>query len=370
MSGIKNLIKKGISLFESSVKGKYLIFLSDDWGSVRMKSKQDQAGLIAKGLVIDNRFDAFDILETAEDLELLYEVILKHRNDLGRHPVISAVSNTANPDFEQIKSSGYQQYFYKNAFESYTENPFSSRVPALLKEGLKRGIFVPHLHGREHVNVNWWMEELQDADSYARKFFEHEYFFFNAAYIKKQRRNRDFSASFDVWTKEDILAQKEIAMSSCKLFLENFGFSSETFTPPALYFHTDLEETFKQEGIKWLDISRNQAIPLPGGGEKKQFNFFGHKRKSGLRMLIRNAMFEPNMNATDDGIDACLASIEFAFKLNQPAIISNHRAAFVSGIDVKNRDRGLKALDTLFARLLTKWPDVNFISAHDLGTIV
>ena len=59
-----------------------------------------------------------------------------------------------------------------------------------------------------------------------------------------------------------------------------------------------------------------------------------------------------------------------AFDSKKPAIISNHRAAFVGGIDVANREKGLKALDRLFSEILKRWPDAEFVSARDLGELI
>jgi len=72
------------------------------------------------------------------------------------------------------------------------------------------------------------------------------------------------------------------------------------------------------------------------------------------------------MSAHNYGVDSCLSQIEKSFKANQPAIISNHRASFVSRIDPKNRTKGLKALDKLFRKILLKWPDVEFVTIANI----
>ena len=73
------------------------------------------------------------------------------------------------------------------------------------------------------------------------------------------------------------------------------------------------------------------------------------------------------MSNNNDGVDSCLADIQQAFDCKQPAIISNHRASFVGGIEDKNREKGLKALDKLLPQIIKKWPDVEFISINELG---
>ena len=75
------------------------------------------------------------------------------------------------------------------------------------------------------------------------------------------------------------------------------------------------------------------------------------------------------MSQNDNGISRCMYDIEQAFNVKQPAIISNHRASFVGGIDENNRTKGLKALDELLENILTKWPDVEFVKPAILQEI-
>ena len=66
---MKNIIKKITAKMGYQTDKKQILLLSDDWGSVRIKSTQDQESLVKKGLIINNRFDQYDSLETNEDLE-------------------------------------------------------------------------------------------------------------------------------------------------------------------------------------------------------------------------------------------------------------------------------------------------------------
>ena len=107
---MKLIVKKITASLGYQTNKKQILFLSDDWGSVRIKSKEDQADLIKKGYKVASRFDQFDSLETNEDLELLFEVLTKYKDHSGNHPCITAVTNVANPDFKKIKESDFQEY--------------------------------------------------------------------------------------------------------------------------------------------------------------------------------------------------------------------------------------------------------------------
>lgn len=367
---MKELMKRFLDVGCIKTNQKLLVILSDDWGSVRIQSKQDQETLVKKGLTIDNRFDQYDALETNEDMELLFEVLTKYKDHRGNHPVITAVSNVANPDFARIQESGYKKYFFETIDKTYQRYPDSDRVLNLVKEGIDNKIFIPQSHGREHLQVNWWMDELQDENSFARKFFDSEYFFLKPSLMNNPKRGRGIGAAFDVWEQEDLDLHKDIIQTGLDDFERLFGYRSSVFTPPAMFYNPSIEADMVNQGIEWLDVGRFFKTPRVGGAEKIQLNYLGRKKKSGLKVLVRNGMFEPNISDTNNGVNRALFDIELAFKAKQPAILSNHRAAFVGRIDPKNRERGLKALDDLVSKVLKKWPDVGFVSAQYLKNLL
>jgi len=364
---IKSVLKKLIDLAAVKTKEKKVIVMSDDWGSVRIRSKKDQQSLIDKGLRIANRFDQFDALETNEDLELLFDVLTQHKDKNGNHPVITAVTNVANPDFHRIQENSFEHYYYKTVDHCYRDTPDSDRVLGLVQQGIDQRIFIPQSHGREHLQINWWMKELQNPNSFARHVFDHEFFFIPGSKMSNNYRNRGVGAAFDVWDQEDLDSHKVTLKSSLKKFEKVFGYKSVSFTPPAMFYHSSLETQMYSHGVKWLDVGRFFKTPRVGGGERWQLNYLGRRKKSGLQVLVRNAVFEPNLHGVSGSVDHCMKRIDTAFKHRQPAIISNHRAAFVGGIDDNNRSQGLKALNHLLTKILKAWPDVEFLSMPEFS---
>ena len=366
---MKKLLKKIANLPALKTDRKLIVLLSDDWGSVRIKSLEDQKQLVEKGFKIQSRFDKYDTLESNADIEALFEVLLKHTDHKGNHPVITAVTNVANPDFKRIQENDFQSYYYETIEQTYQRYPESDKVFDLIHQGIRQNIFVPQSHGREHVQVNWWLEELQDGTSFARKTFDNEFFFLGAQYLQKSRRGRDLAAAYDVMNTNDVQMSKESVKSALKIFSDLFNFKSQAFVPPAMYYNTAIEETLFSAGVTWLDVGRFLKVPLEGGSERYQFNYLGKQRKSGLKILVRNSVFETNMSENDNGVDRCMIDIEQAFLNGQPALISNHRASFVGGLDIRNRSKGIMALDELFSRITSKWGDVEFGSAEQLNTL-
>lgn len=59
---------------------KIIVFESDDWGSIRMPSKDVYDTMLNKGYPVDIRpFEKYDSLESDEDIEALFEVLKKLR---------------------------------------------------------------------------------------------------------------------------------------------------------------------------------------------------------------------------------------------------------------------------------------------------
>lgn len=103
---------------------KIVIIESDDWGSIRMPSREVYDRLLNKGIRVDNDpYNRFDALATKEDLEALFEVLCSVKDKNGRNAVLTANAVTANPDFEKIRASGFTEYHYKPFTETLNESP-------------------------------------------------------------------------------------------------------------------------------------------------------------------------------------------------------------------------------------------------------
>lgn len=58
------------------------------------------------------------------------------------------------------------------------------------------------------------------------------------------------------------------------------------------------------------------------------------------------------------------------FFWNKPANISSHRVNFCGYIDDKNRGKGINDLKKLLQKIVQKYPDVEFMSAGELGELI
>jgi hypothetical protein len=350
---------------------KIVIIESDDWGSLYIPSKEALEKLKAAGINTNTHYLQYDSFETREDIKALFEVLYNHRDRTGRPPVITAVANVANPNFEVIESGGFKDYVYETFLETSERFEASSGIIEDYRKGINERLFFPIFHGREHLNVNRWMLLLQQ-DNFAIK----RAFFAGVPAIGMDEQGNilpDLRAAFDLDDISELADQKEILDSGLKIFEQIFGFRSRYMVPPNGPFNSQLELYLKSLGIDFIGSSKIHMSPLGKGEWKKEFRYLGKKNFCDQIYLTRNCFFEPSSweHAKDkDWVASCMEEISSAFLMRKPATISSHRVNYMGGIDLKNRTRGLELLDELLKAIVLKWPNVEFLTSEELGDLI
>ena len=154
-----------------------IVIESDDWGSIRMPSIDVYNKLLKLGCAVDmHPFLKYDSLESNTDLQNLFEVLSLYKDFVGNHPIITANTIMANPDFEKIEESGFNEYFYEPFNVTLNKYPDHDKVMNLYSKGIEHGIFFPQLHGLEHLNVNRWMRALKSGNGNASLIFKYQMF--------------------------------------------------------------------------------------------------------------------------------------------------------------------------------------------------
>lgn len=364
-------LRNASNLVGWSTKRKFLIIESDDWGAIRMSSVKDYNDLVKKGVKAssadEERYLKNDALASEDDLLSLFETLEKFKDSKGKPAKFTAVSLSANPDFQKIKEDHFANYYYKPLPETLKEYPKHQKSFELWKEGIAKGVFVPQFHGREHLNVYNWLKALQQGEKDTLTAFEHGVY----GITPRQAINHiSYQAAFDFIESEELDYQKVILEDGLDLFSELFGYKASFFVPTNGPFNNALEEAISKKGIKYIGASKVQHMPIGQGKTKKVLHYIGQKNKFGQRYLTRNCFFEPSSSLKSDWVDSCLSEIEIAFKWNKPAVISSHRVNYIGWLNPSNKDKGLNELTALLSAVLKKWPDVEFISSDELGAIV
>ncbi len=366
---IASLVKYTMDQLGFKTDRKLLVICSDDWGSMRLRDVQAREALKSFGLNLDsNRFDRYDCLETSEDLEMLYDVLASFKDVNGNSPVFTALTNVANPDFEKIRNADYQTYFYKDISETYQIYPGRDKVMQLFHEGIQRKIFVPQFHGREHLQVNAWMNALAAGDTKTRAAFNHDFFFLAKEDVHVRNIAGEFAEAFNFWNESELAIHSEAIYSGTSIFKKLFHYPARFFTAPVLIYHDQLNKVLSECGISVLDVPRFRSLPIGENRFRKRLSYLGQRNNFAQTYINRNAVFETNLIGS--GVESCLSQIASAFNCRKPAIISNHRASFVGGINKNNRADGLRQLDSLLKAVIKRWPTVEFLDMVDLERLM
>lgn len=368
---LKSLIKNLSNLPGWRTNKKIIVIESDDWGAIRMASKEALERLEKKGIhpfdEDEKRYLHNDSLASEKDFADLFEVLESVKDANNKPIVFTALAIVANPDFEKIKQSDYKNYYYEPFTETLKRYPNHSNSFEFWKEGINKRLFVPQFHGREHLNFENWLKALQKGNNDTKIAFDERIYGITPTIIENYV---SYQAAFDIFEPKELNNQQIVLKEGLILFEKLFGYKASFFVPTNGPFNNQLEEVLFNEGIKYIGTSKIQKQPLGFGKTKTAYHYLGQKNKWDQTYLTRNAFFEPSSNFKTDWVDACLADIEIAFKWKKPAVISSHRTNFVGSINTLNRDNGLKQLKSLLKKIMQKWPDVMFVTSNELGDLI
>ena len=344
-----------------------IVFESDDWGSIRMPSLDTRNYLESQGFDFRNQsFNLYDSLESNDDLSNLFDVLTRYNDLHGNHPVITALTIVGNPDFDLIREHKYEQYFWEPFIRTLDRYPARDRVYSLYKYGIKHRIFVPEFHGREHLHVQRWLRLLRSGNRALKIGFDNRL----TGLSVDQDGNfiGHMQAAFDMDTESDLYYMKDVISEGLLEFEKIFGYRARYFVPTNGPFNNSLEAELKGWHIDYLLKERIQKEPYGNNVYKKHLHYLGKKNKYGQIYLTRNCFFEPSLYPKP--LEQCISGISNAFMWGKPAVISTHRLNYMGSIDINNRERSLKLLDSLLSIITERWPDVEFMSSSELGDII
>lgn len=350
---------------------KIVVIESDDWGSIRMPSRQVYDKCLHAGYHVDKiAYEKYDSLASEDDLEMLFDLLSSFKDKNGNHPVITANVLTANPDFDKIKNSGFTEYHYESIKETFNRYPKHRSCFDLWMQGLNENVFYPQSHGREHLNVSMFMNALKACDEDAMFAFENR---MPGIMQPDSLQGNMYVESLKYSSDEDKTQKLKIVLEGLKQFEELFGYISRSFIPPNYFWSPDFNEQVSRAGVKFYQGNRRMKEPhIYGEGNVIHSHILGKKNKYGQVYLIRNSMFEPSLGKSqkEKAVNQCLKQINASFTMKKPAIVCSHRLNYVGYLDQSNRDRTLQMLKTLLREILKKWPAVEFMTSDKLGTII
>jgi len=318
-----------------------------------------------RGVCLDaSPYHRLDCLENRADLELLFELLEGYRDRMNNPPVFTFNVLMGNPDFEAIKKSDFVEYSHESLWESYRRY-HGQDLQQIWSNAAGKSLIRPQFHGREHLNVKVWMDDLRKKCAETRIAFDQDYYGIRRPSSSGQPK---YMAACWPVSPEHLKEIQEIVVDGLVKFEKMFGFSSRTFIACNFVLPRGLESTLKSNGIELIQGARGQLAPSATGKKSIRRSFTGQRNASGQFYSVRNVKFEPFEDQSRDWVASALAEIGESFFWRKPAIVQTHRANYVSGMDAGNRDRSLRLLHRLIKSILETWPDVEFISSDQLLT--
>ncbi len=365
---IHNIKKHLSNVFGWSSNRKIVVLESDDWGSIRMPSTQAFESLRQLQLPISigssERYNKFDTLESPADLECLFDVLTSVRDKNNRPAVLTPLCVVANPDFSKIEQTQFHEYFFEPITDTFEKIYGNHDSFNLWREGIEKRLFVPQFHGREHLNVPFWMRALASGDKDALTAFKFGFWGFQNIHPL----GVTFQAAFFQEKQTDLDVYKQIIASGLDLFESLMGYRASYFVPPNGQIDRLLYSTAYQSGIEFIYEDKLKSV-VTNNRSKRVFHRMGELNSQRQIVLTRNSIFEPSMSTTDS-VGLCLSDIETSFLWNKPAVISSHRVNYIGQLHNSNRDNGLKQLKQLLQGIVKRWPDVEFMTSAELGQLI
>ena len=360
------MIKKKLSnLLGWRTNRKIIVIESDDWGSFRFKNIETRDKFLSTDQKDKCWMSYNDCFESAEDIEKLFEVLTSVNDKNGKAAKFTFLMNPSNPDFKKIKTSNFKQFYQESFLQTLEKRNDGQEILNLYKEGLSKDLIEVGFHGREHLNVNTWMKDLQNGDKIAHQGFENNMWGFSKSYITGLKYG--YRATFDIKTLQELPSLENNIKEGITILNKTFNQNTTYFLPPDGPYHLDLNKELVKNGIKNIGLSKLHQNPTENGVFKKHLFWVGKKIKTGLTVITRNVIFEPGSPKHEDWVKPALIDIENAFKSRKPVVISSHRVNYIGSLNEENRSKGLRQLRELLNKIIEKWQDVEFMTSSQLG---
>lgn len=361
-----------INLLGWRTERKLVVLESDDWGMIRMASREAYQYFLNRGYAVDEcHYNRNDALESNADLEYLLETLDGIRDKHGNPAVLTANNIVGNPDFEKIQANGFRSYHYESFPESLKRYPEHDRVMGLYRQGIERGLIKPQFHGREHVNVNRWLAALRNGQPEVVEAFQQNMFTVHRGGPSSARGEFVDTLGYGFDAADKVESVETGIQEGVQEFVKIWGFSPASFIAPCYIWNREIEKVLHRAGVEYLQGNWVQLCPDEHRpGFKKIRHYQGRKNEYGQRYLIRNVQFEPAQHPQLGWVDRALSQIKAAFLWRKPAVICTHRVNYIGYLRPENRDQNLQRLKQLLLAIKKNWPEVEFCSSDQLGRLI
>lgn len=328
-----------------------VVFESDDWGMERRHCAD-----FIRTFGEPSEW-ASEQTETPSDLQQLYHVLERYRDESARPACFTANFVVASPDFDAIT---------RDRFKRYYERPItqSDGLRESWLEGVARKVFFPQYHGRSHLWPEALLRDLRADAPGARAMCESnlpgglsmlkgQNWRYHSEYLDWQHGQQPNSTEVTAWVQEGVA-----------LFRQVFDFAPRSTIAPNYIFTTDAVRAWRECGIEFIQGAGYRLLRRADGGTRAISHALGERTPEGLLLMGRTVKFEPRPSRPQQGVAAALRQVEACFSDHLPVVIDTHRINYVG----PGRQYALDALDSLLKAVEPVHP--RFLTTVELGEAV
>lgn len=341
-----------------------VVFQSDDWARVGVRDREGWEELKAAGVHLGERNYDFYSLETAEDVEAITALLLRHRDSTGRPACLGMNFLLANVDFSRVRADNFRQVYLRPLNEGLPEDWNRPGLLDAYHTGIGAGVLSPALHGTTHFcrgAVERYLRDPGDRGALLRTFWRAgvPYIHWRMPWVGFEYSDITKNGR-EVFLKSEV--QERLISEAVTIFTKLFSKPPQSACAPGYRADRNTQAVWARHGVR---VAQN-------GPSARAPHFETNRDRNGggqnLLHLYRTVDFEPS--AGDEfSVDGCLRSVENSFARGVPAIISVHSINFQSMLK-DFRAPTLKLLDEFLSALEAKYPDLLYVRDEDLYSLV
>lgn len=286
-------------------------------------------------------------------LDRLADVLARHRDREGRHPVMTLALVLAVPDGPPIRQSGR---YRRRALDDAAFAP----VRAAIERGRAAGVFALQLHGLEHY---WPASLMAVADPVVTAWLTAE---------PPQATEKLPSHLQSRWVDASVLPSRPLdgdAITSAvadevRLFERIVGTRPRVAVPPTFVWTAEVERAWAHSGVEFvvtpgLRSACRNAAGLPDCDTGPLRN---GETGAGVTYLVRDDYFEPERGHR---AERALQALAIKTRQGRACLLETHRSNFIG--DAAASRAALDELDAMIGKVASTNPAIRFVSTEALG---
>lgn len=333
-----------------------VVIESDDWGWDYVHPN----GFVAMSPELDAR--------QAQALDRLADILDRHHDAMGRHPVLSAFVVVGQPDTEEIVADSSRHYHWR---------PIGQAMPRLVKAlnaAAARGLVSLAYHARDHRECRTWVKVIRQASEVrqldgAAAADAANSFMAEGGPQAHDRLIGEYFNSVDsclgTESQEDIDGKVSDGIAA---FESAFSMKPRSTVAPRHLWNSGAEEAWKKHGILYVHGVNHQrgetSDPKP-----KYLRGTGFRTRGGMVGIKRNVPFElVDSDGQTQTNESVMGRIEQVLSGGEPVVILTHSHNFYS-CDPQTTEKMVQRFEGLLSAMERRWPNLIYLSADELGEL-